>query len=70
MSDRIGVMDDGRLLQVGTPEGDLRAPSVPVRRRFIGDINLITGTVSGPDRVRLANGQEIECAHRKRRALT
>jgi len=59
MSDRIGVMDEGRLLQVGTPEEIYEHPRSRFVADFIGDINLITGTVSGPDRVRLGNGQEV-----------
>ena len=60
MSDRIGVMDEGKLLQVGTPEEIYEGPRSRFVADFIGDINLITATVSGPDRVRLGNGQEIE----------
>ena len=33
MSDRIGVMDDGKLLQVGSARRHLREPGQPVRRR-------------------------------------
>ena len=33
LADRIGVMERGRLVQVGTPAEPLRAPGQPLRRR-------------------------------------
>lgn len=56
MSDRIGVMDQGRLLQVGEPAEIYESPTSRFVAGFIGDINLIDGTVEGPDSVRLTNG--------------
>ena len=44
MSDRIGVMRGGRLVQVGTPRGDLhRARADQFVSEFMGDVNVIAG---------------------------
>ncbi|HEX2153085.1 MAG TPA: ABC transporter ATP-binding protein [Acidimicrobiia bacterium] len=59
MSDRIGVMDNGRLLQVGEPAAIYERPTSRFVAGFIGDINLLSATVSSPDAVRLANGHEL-----------
>jgi spermidine/putrescine transport system ATP-binding protein len=39
LSDRIGIMSDGRLLQVGTPEEIYEAPSDPFVADFVGTSN-------------------------------
>lgn len=59
MSDRIGVMDGGRLLQVGDPASIYERPSSRFVAGFIGDINLLDATVEGPDVVRLRNGLSL-----------
>ncbi|MFT5204084.1 MAG: spermidine/putrescine transport system ATP-binding protein [Candidatus Aldehydirespiratoraceae bacterium] len=59
MSDRIGVMDDGQLLQVGTPEEIYERPANRFVAGFIGQTNLLDGTVDGADSVCLANGSRI-----------
>ncbi|CAN5917556.1 ABC transporter ATP-binding protein [soil metagenome] len=59
MSDRIGVMDAGRLLQVGTPEQIYERPSSPMVAQFIGDTNLLTATVKDDGQVELAGGQIV-----------
>lgn len=56
MSDRIGVMDGGHLLQVGVPEDVYERPTRPFVADFIGVSNLMAGTVSD-DGVRLASGR-------------
>lgn len=56
MSDRIGVMDKGRLLQVGVPASIYEHPNSRFVADFIGDINLIDGKVKSPREVELANG--------------
>jgi spermidine/putrescine transport system ATP-binding protein len=53
MSDRIGVMDAGRLLQVGTPEDIYERPTSPMVAEFIGDTNLLTATVKGDGQIAL-----------------
>lgn len=47
MSDRIGVMDGGRLLQVGPPLDIYEHPTTRFVAHFIGDANLIDGEVEG-----------------------
>lgn len=59
MSDRIGVMDAGRLLQVGTPEEIYERPSSPMVAEFIGDTNLLTAVVKGDGQIELAAGQVV-----------
>ena len=60
MSERIGVMSEGRLLQVGTPREIYERPSSRFVADFIGRTNLIEATVESTGTVRLANGVVIE----------
>ena len=46
MSDRIAVMDHGRLLQVGTPAEIYAAPACREVMEFIGSVNVLAGTVA------------------------
>ncbi len=62
MSDRIGVMSDGKLLQVGKSEDIYEHPNSRFVADFIGDINLIPVSVIGQNRVKLAGGQEFPAA--------
>jgi spermidine/putrescine transport system ATP-binding protein len=59
MSDRIGVMNEGRLLQVGKSEDIYEHPTSRFVADFIGDINLIPVTVVGQNRIKLQSGQEF-----------
>jgi spermidine/putrescine transport system ATP-binding protein len=45
MSDRVVVMQDGRIAQTGTPREVYEEPNSLYVARFIGDINLFPGTV-------------------------
>ena len=47
MADRIAVMRDGHIEQVGTPEQLYEAPATRFVAGFLGDANLFGGTVSG-----------------------
>lgn len=47
VSDRIVVMRDGQIAQIGTPEDLYDRPASSFVADFIGDANLIAGTVSG-----------------------
>ena len=58
-SDRIAVMNEGRIEQVGTPAEIYEAPRTEFVAAFIGDTNFLEGTASrsageGPLRIRVA----------------
>ena len=53
MANRIGVMDAGRLEQVGTPRELYEAPHSRWVAEFVGDINLFDGEVASRDHNRL-----------------
>jgi spermidine/putrescine transport system ATP-binding protein len=55
MSDRIGVMRDGRLVQIGTPQEIYSAPSSKFVSEFIGDVNVLPVTVNGSGRLKCAD---------------
>ncbi len=56
MSDRIGVMNEGKLLQIGPSEDIYERPANRFVAEFIGETNFIPGTVVEKDRVKLNNG--------------
>ncbi|TCT09848.1 spermidine/putrescine transport system ATP-binding protein [Tepidamorphus gemmatus] len=64
MSDRIAVMNEGRILQVGTPRDIYEHPAERFVANFIGDTNLIEVDVlaisGGRARLRLPSGAEAE----------
>ena len=60
MSDRIGVMHEGKLLQVGGPEDIYERPSSRFVADFIGRSNFLPGTVADADTVVLANGTRLQ----------
>ncbi|MCB1245703.1 MAG: ABC transporter ATP-binding protein [Acidimicrobiia bacterium] len=62
MSDRIGVMNDGQLLQVDDPQGLYEQPKSRFVADFIGEINLIDASVVDSDKVKLAGGTTVEVA--------
>jgi spermidine/putrescine transport system ATP-binding protein len=59
MADRIAVMNQGRIEQLGTPTELYETPATAFVAGFLGVSNLIPGTVSGPDTVRLRGGPEV-----------
>ena len=62
ISDRIAVMQSGRLEQVGAPAAIYRTPATPFVAEFMGTTNLFTGVVAGRDGERLrirVRGQEF-----------
>ncbi len=59
MSDRIGVMSEGRLLQVGRSEEIYEAPTSRFVADFIGEINLLDATVVDADTARFSSGVEV-----------
>jgi putative spermidine/putrescine transport system ATP-binding protein len=68
MSDRIAVMEKGRVLQVGPPYEIYEAPANPFVADFIGESNIFAGMVEANDgnlvRVRLDRGPLIEVTGR------
>ncbi|WP_428119663.1 ABC transporter ATP-binding protein [Candidatus Poriferisodalis sp.] len=59
MSDRVGVMSQGRLLQVGTPAEVYEHPASRFVADFIGRTNLLEGVVESPSTVRLHAGAVV-----------
>ena len=60
MADRIAVMNDGRIEQLGTPEEIYRHPASRFVADFIGDSNFFAATVDGSV-ARLADGSRMPC---------
>ncbi len=64
MSDRLAVMSEGRILQVGAPREIYHRPTERFVADFIGDTNLLLADLvhaqEGRARVRLAGGAELE----------
>ena len=59
MSDRIAVMEGGRLLQVGSAEDLYERPGNRFVADFIGQTNLVDATVADGDMIVLANGSKV-----------
>ncbi len=59
MSDRIAVMNRGRVEQVDVAEEVYERPATSFVAGFIGVSNLMPGTVSGPGKVKLDSGLEV-----------
>jgi spermidine/putrescine transport system ATP-binding protein len=61
MSDRIVLMRQGRIEQVGTPRDLYDRPGSRYAADFVGETNLIEGTVvqGGPGRVVLRSGEDV-----------
>lgn len=51
MSDRIGVMRSGKLVQVGSPQEIYSAPRTKFVSEFIGDVNIVAVKADGKDQV-------------------
>ena len=60
MADRIAVMNDGRVEQLGSPEEVYRRPVSRVVADFIGDSNFFAADVAGPTAT-LADGTCVPC---------
>ena len=67
MADRIAVMNDGRIEQLGTPEEVYRSPATRFVADFIGDSNFFEATVEGDVAV-LGDGARVPCARGSGRA--
>jgi spermidine/putrescine transport system ATP-binding protein len=64
MADRIAVMNEGKVLQVGTPEEIYETPATRFVADFIGETNFLPGTLTGVNgdiaRVQLSDGTITE----------
>jgi len=60
MADRIVVMDHGKIEQVGSPVEIYRDPRTSFVADFIGTMNFVPGTISGPSAVRFGR-LELAC---------
>ena len=63
MSDRIAVMNSGKVEQLGTPEELYERPTSRFVADFIGSTNLLNGQVEGDGRVRLSSGELVPVTH-------
>ena len=60
LSDRIVVMSEGRIEQVGTPFEIYNFPRTPFVASFVGTLNILRGRVTDPARGKIViDGQEI-----------
>ena len=62
VADRIVVMNEGRIEQVGTPMQVYREPASPFVADFVGRINALPATLEAPGRVRIG-ARSFECVH-------
>ena len=62
MSDRIAIMDAGRLVQVGPPREVYERPETAFAGRFLGEANLIAGVAQGHS-LRLPGGAMLSAAN-------
>jgi putative spermidine/putrescine transport system ATP-binding protein len=65
MSDRIGILRDGRLVQEGPPEEMYNSPNSEFAAIFLGDANILRGDTTH-NGIRLADGTPIRVASMKR----
>jgi spermidine/putrescine transport system ATP-binding protein len=63
MSDRLAVMDGGKLLQVGAPEEIYDRPRTRFVADFIGDTNLLSAVIEDAEHARLADGTVVRLQH-------
>ena len=60
MSDRIAVMNGGRIEQIGTPAQIYEQPATRFVAQFIGRTNFFAGRVTGRRSVRVESGGEVD----------
>jgi molybdopterin-binding protein len=62
MADRIAILHDGKILQVGTPETIFRKPKTEFIANFVGVENIYAGTseiIEGVSKITLENGVQF-----------
>jgi len=62
IADRIVLMSQGRIDQIGLPEELYRRPATRFGAEFVGLANVLPATVAGEGRVRLNGSVELACA--------
>jgi iron(III) transport system ATP-binding protein len=62
-SDRIAVLDKGRMIQVGSPSEIFDHPKTRFVAQFVGKTNILPGRLDGGNRMSLGNGLEIGVTH-------
>lgn len=65
LSDRVAVMNEGKILQIGPPQEVYESPADDFVAEFLGESNLLAGTVSSTDRGHMFvtdTGVELELA--------
>ena len=60
MADRIVVMNQGAIEQVGTPQEIYRHPATAFVADFVGSMNFLVGTLLAPDKLKVA-GLTFDC---------
>ena len=60
MADRIVVMNQGAIDQVGTPQEIYRNPTTAFVADFVGSMNFLAGTLTAPDKVEI-DGRAFAC---------
>ena len=60
MSDRIAVMNEGKLIQVGTSEEIYQSPSNLFVASFVGEMSFLPGEIVEPGAVRLGGGEVVQ----------
>jgi spermidine/putrescine transport system ATP-binding protein len=59
LSNRVVLMNRGRIEQVGTPENLYTAPRSVFAARFLGNTNLLSAALGGPDVAVLSTGEAV-----------
>lgn len=63
MSDRVGIMNGGRLLQTDTPQGVYERPADRFVAGFVGQTNLLDATTVDSSIICLTNGARVSIDH-------
>ncbi|MFO1350525.1 MAG: ABC transporter ATP-binding protein [Gammaproteobacteria bacterium] len=59
LSDRIAILDRGKIVQIGTPGAVYERPRNVFAANFLGDANIFSGTVAGQSRVRVTGHPDL-----------
>jgi len=69
LSDRVAVMNNGRIEQIGTPEEVYLRPRTRFVAGFLGEINWINGVGVRPEATRVESSREVDCLPEGMRAV-